>query len=234
MSAATEIGGFSLFGEMSRTSDYPVAYNSVDFVRGVATGAGPLGALRDTMRNKGLINGYELRDKTQVQVSTIRSFPRIMGAESLTLIAEAGYQKWDNISADASRGVRFGRAVVYGYGDHSTQSGADGGNPNANFTEAKGYATPTAYGYRALFQLSYPNLVAGINFRPRFFFSHDVKGYSADGVFIEDRKAVGLSLRGEYASKYFGEVGYNKFDRKAKYDPFRDHDFATMVFGANF
>lgn len=231
ISAATEVGGFSLFGEVSRTTDFPVGYNSVDFVRGVATGAGPLASLRG---RPGLINGFELRDKTQAQISTIRSFPRVMGAESLTLIAEAGYQKWDNISADATRGVRFGRAVVYGYGDHSSQSGADGGNPNASFTEAKGYATPTAYGYRALFQLSYPNLVYGINFRPRFFFSHDVKGYSADGVFIEDRKAVGLSVRGEYASRYFGEVGYNKFDRKAKFDPFRDHDFATLVFGANF
>ena len=139
-----------------------------------------------------------------------------------------------NISADATQGVRFGRAVVFGYGDHASQSGTDGGNPNPNFTQAKGYATPTAYGYRALFQLSYPNAIYGINLRPRFFFSHDVKGFSADGVFLEDRKAIGLSMRGEYASKYFGEVGYNRFDRKAKFDPFRDHDFATLVFGANF
>ena len=234
MSAATEMGGFSLFGEVTRTSDFPVAYNSVDFVRGVATGRGPLADLFGDAQNTGLIKGYDLKSKTQIQMSTIRSFPRVLAAESLTLIAEAGFQKWDGISKDASTGVRYGRGVVYGYGDHSSQSGADGGNPNPNFREAKGYATPTAYGYRTLLQLSYPNAIAGINLRPRFFFSHDVKGYSADGVFIEDRKSIGLSLRGEYASRYFGEMGYNKFDKKAKYDPFRDHDFATLVFGATF
>ena len=234
MSAATELGGFSLFGEVTRTSDYPVAYNSVDFVRGVATSAGPLASLGGAAGATGLIKGYDLKNKTQFQVSTIRSFPRVLSAESLTLIAEAGFQRWDGISKDASTGMRYGRGVVYGYGDHSSQSGVDGGNPNPSYREAKGYATPTAYGYRTLLQLSYPNAVAGINLRPRFFFSHDVKGYSADGVFIEDRKSIGLSLRGEYASRYFGEVGYNKFDKKAKYDPFRDHDFATLVFGATF
>jgi hypothetical protein len=73
-----------------------------------------------------------------------------------------------------------------------------------------------------------------VNVKPRVFYSHDVKGYSADNTFVEDRKALGLATRFDYLGKYYAEVSLNRFNRSAKYDVFRDRDFYSAVVGMNF
>ena len=230
LSAATEVKGFSVFGELSYTQGLPVAYNSVDFVKGVASGVGPLASLNS---QGGFIRGYDVKNKTQLQFGTIKSFPRVLKAESVALVAEFGYQRWQGIG-DPQNSTRYGRAVTFGFGQTDSIPCDQTGNPNASTCEAKGYATPTAYGYRALLAFSYPNAFAGVNLRPRIFFSHDIKGYSGDGIFLENRKALGLGVRADYLSQYFVDASYNRFGRDAKFDPFRDRDFASIVLGVNF
>lgn len=240
LSFSTSLGGWSVFGELSNTRDLPVQLNGLDLLRGASTGVGPLGALAAIPRNAGTVyRGYELKDKNQIQVSSLKVFPRVLGAESLSMIGEAAYQRWSGIG-DPNTGKRYGRAFVYGQATTSTLTncsagGAAGaGNPNPGYCENQGFATSNAWGYRLQAELSYPDIAAGVNVKPRLFWSHDVKGYSADSQFVEDRRVLGLGARFDYLGKYYADISYNRFNHGAKYDVFHDRDFASAVVGVNF
>lgn len=238
VSAATEFFGFSVFGEMSYTKDYPAGYNTVDLIKGGATGDGPLGRYgdNDQFPEGSVLDGFKPLDKIQMQVSTIKLFPRRLGASSVALVAEVGAQMWRGIG-DPFTGERFGRSPAFGAGAHQTYNGGNcdrGVNPNTNNCTVDGYATETAFGYRVLSVITYPDALYGVTLQPRLFFSHDFKGYSADGVFLEDRMNLGLGLRAEIQSaKYFAEVNYSMFNDEAYFDPFKDRDFLSLVLGAN-
>jgi hypothetical protein len=151
----------------------------------------------------------------------------------VSLVGEGAFQHWNGIG-DPSTGVRYGRAFVYGQAQTSTLPCASTGNLNTSYCETEGYATTNAWGYRLRAEFSYPGLFAGINVKPRVFWSHDVKGYSADSTFVEDRMALGLGVRFDYLNRYYADLSFNKFNRQAKYDVFHDRDFASVVVGMNF
>lgn len=234
LSASTNLGGWSVSGEASYTKDIPVQINGVDLLRGASSGFGPLASTQAIVRNQGtLLNGYELKDKTQVQASLIKVFPRVAGAESMSLVGEGAIQHWGGIG-DPNTGVRYGRAFVFGQAQTATLPCASTGNLNTSYCETQGYATTNAWGYRMRAEFSYPGLFSGVNVKPRVFWSHDVKGYSADSTFVEDRMALGLGVRFDYLNRYYADLSFNKFNRGAKYDVFHDRDFASVVVGMNF
>ena len=84
------------------------------------------------------------------------------------------------------------------------------------------------------FELSYANVVAGVNLKPRVFFSHDVHGYSADGVFSQGRWSLAPGIRADYNNKAYVDLSYNRFNHGAKYDFQHDRDFYSLVVGINF
>ncbi|HSV71988.1 MAG TPA: DUF1302 domain-containing protein [Methylibium sp.] len=240
LSASTGVAGWSVFGEISHTKDFPVQLNGLDLLRGASSGLGPLGFLQATPRNVGnAFTGYELKDKTQIQMSALKLFPRVAGAESMTLVGEVAAQHWSGIG-DPNTGRRYGRAFVFGQAATATlpctapAGSPSTGNANPSYCENEGFATTSAWGYRLRAEFSYPSLFGGVNVKPRVFWSHDVKGYSADAAFVEDRRALGLGVRFDYLSRYYADVSYNRFNRDAKYDVFHDRDFASLVVGVNF
>ncbi|WP_370263244.1 DUF1302 domain-containing protein [Limnobacter sp.] len=238
VSAATELFGFSVFGEVSYTKDFPAAYNTADLLKGGATGDGPLARYGDNTQfpEGSILPGAKPLDKVQAQVSTIALFPRRLWASQVAVIAEVGAQMWRGIG-DPFTSERFGRSPAFGAGAHATYNNGDcnrGVNPNPRNCVVDGYATETAFGYRILSVAQYPDALYGITLAPRLFFSHDVKGYSADGVFLEDRMNLGVGLRAEIQSaRYFAEMNYSIFNDKAYFDPFKDRDFLSLVLGAN-
>lgn len=238
VSAATELFGYSVFGEVSFTKDFPAGYNTVDLIKGGATGDGPLGRYgnNDQFPEGSVLDGFKPLDKIQAQVSTIKLFPRRLGASQVALVAEVGAQMWRGIG-DPFTSERFGRSPAFGAGAHQDYNGGEcdrSVNPNTNNCVVDGYATKTAFGYRILSVAQYPDALLGVTLAPRIFFSHDFKGFSADGVFLEDRMNLGLGLRAEIQSaKYFAEMNYSMFNDKAFFDPFKDRDFVSLVLGAN-
>ncbi|WP_275270691.1 DUF1302 domain-containing protein [Limnobacter sp. P1] len=238
LSAATEFFGYSVFGEVSYTKDFPAAYNTADLLKGGATGDGPLARYGDNAQFPvgSILAGSKPLDKIQAQVSTIKLFPRRFGASQVAVVAEVGAQMWRGIG-DPFTSERFGRSPAFGAGAHATYNGGDcnaGINPNPQNCVVDGYATETAFGYRVLSVATYPDALFGVTLAPRIFFSHDFKGYSADGVFLEDRMNLGLGVRAEIQSaKYFAEMNYSMFNDKAYFDPFKDRDFLSLVVGAN-
>lgn len=232
LSASTVVGGWTLNGEVSYTKDMPVQINGVDLVNGTGLGVGPQASLAATPPG-GIVHGYDLKNKTQLQVSTVKIFPQLAAAESLTLIGEVAYQHWAGIG-DPNTSTRYGRAGVFGLAQTATLSCAGTGNPNPGNCENKGFATSNAWGYRLQAELSYPNAFAGVNVKPRLFWSHDVKGYSADGTFVEDRQALSLGVRADYNNRYYADFSYSRYNHRAKYDPAHDRDYFSAVVGMNF
>jgi len=234
LSFSTELGGWSVFGEISRSIGVPVQINGVDLLAGAASGRGPMAFLQSTPRDQGsLYTGYDRKNKTQFQVSTIKSFPRVMGAENMVLVGEIAFQHWNGIG-DPATGRRYGRAFLFGQAETSTVSCAATGNANTDYCENEGFATENAWGYRMRAQWSYPNAFAGVNLKPRVYWQHDVEGYAADNLFVEDRQVLGLGVRADYLNKYYADFSYNRFNDGAKYDIFHDRDYYSIVVGASF
>ncbi|MDX1669171.1 MAG: DUF1302 domain-containing protein, partial [Limnobacter sp.] len=216
ISAATEIGGWSVFGEISSTEDYPAPLNTPDLVKGAGTGTGPLSRYQAQAENNPdgtqVLQGFKQLDKIQVQASTIKLFPRTLGTSTIALIGEIGFQFWDGIE-DPFTGERIGRNPAFGAATHAQYNGGDcdiGVNASANldprYCAADGFATSTVGAYRLLTVFQYPNLWSGVNVAPRAFLSHDFKGNSADGLLIEGRINVGLGIKADIQSgKYFAD-----------------------------
>lgn len=232
LSASTVLGGWSLAGEASYTKDAPVQINANDLTVGLAAGAGPSASLA-ALPAGAVARGYDLKNKSQLQVSTVKIFPQVAAAESLTFVGEIAYQHWSGIG-DPNTSTRYGRASVYGMAQTATIPCAFTGNPNPAFCETKGFFTSNSWGYRFQAELSYPNVFAGVNLKPRLFWSHDVKGYSADATFIEDRKVLGLGVRAEYNKQYYADFSYTRYNHNSTYDVLHDRDFFSAVVGINF
>jgi len=183
-----------------------------------------------------VIHGYDRKDKTQAQVSFIRQIPQVLGADSLTLLGEVAGQKWSGIG-DPNTSTRYVRGFMYNFGPTAALGGTCGPagiQPNKSYCENEGYATSSAWGYRLSAEMLFPNVVAGINFKPRLYFAHDVKGYAADNLFVEDRQTRSIGLRADYNNRYYADISYTSYNKSAKYDQFHDRDNMQFVIGANF
>ncbi len=229
VSAATELGGWSLGSELSRSFGVPVQINTNDLIAGLVNGVGPLAALA-RLPNGSIIHGYDRKDKTQVQLSAIKSFSNMLGADSLRVLGEVAYQHWTGIG-DPSSSVRYGRSPLYGRAATAT-TGC--GTTAADYCAADGYATSNSWGLRTQLSLNYPDVIAGVNLIPRLSVAWDVNGYSPDGTFVQDRVNVGFGVRAELLQRYYADLTYSIYNHKAKYDPTRDRDFVALVVGATF
>ncbi len=246
LSASTVIGGWSVSGEASYTRGIPVQLSPVDILLGFAApgatpgtvGVGPLasrfGSAAAPLGSNKYLPGYDRKNKAQVQASTIKIFSNVLGAASASLVGEVAYQHWTGIG-NPYTSVRYGRGFEYGSAQHATLGGAcpERANSPANCTLA-GYDTADAWGFRLLSEFEYPDVFAGINLKPRLFFSQDVKGWSADTVFSEGRRAVSVGLRSEYLRRYYLDLNVTAYNAHAHFDSFHDRDFIGAVVGASF
>jgi hypothetical protein len=250
LSAATNISGWSVAAELSQTRGVPAQIDGNDLlysalgagraiVPGVSAPFGPLGPQAvAAAAGDGHLTGYTKANKTQLQLNTIKVGNGILGAGQYLFIGEVGFQQ-NNLPDYKSdpTALRYNRAFIFGPGSSPTYGGSTCGtlNISAEGCLNDGYVTRFAWGYRLKGELTYPNaLESGVTVQPSLFFSHDVKGYSVDGQFLEGRRAVGLGARFTYDKKYALEltaVGYNK---NAAYDPLRDRAFCSANFSVSF
>lgn len=243
--------GTAWSGEISYRPNAPVQLNSTDVLYAglknmaitVAPGVvvnpyanvSPLDAGAD-----GLLHGYNRKEITQIQTTFTHFFDQVMGASRLTLVGELG---WTHVGGlESTRDVRYGRDPVFGSagGMCTTVNTATGGaNPDlgnvAKGCDRDGFTTSNSWGYRARAIWEYPDVIAGVNFKPNVAWAHDVKGYSPGpgGNFEEGRKAVSLGLDAEYQNTYTASLAYTDFF-DGKYSTAHDRDFVSLSFGMNF
>lgn len=259
ISASTNIMGWSVAGELSTRRDVAVQVDGNDLllsglgaagaiVPGTSVPFGPYGAtamkaaavnltggaVTAVTGSNGYLPGYTRANVTQFQMNTVKAGNRLLGGDFYVFVAEAGFQ-WNNLP-DYKDGtsVRYGRPYVFGPAYSASYFGTC---PQANTDEGctnDGYMSKFAWGYRMKLDVTYNDVFYGVAVTPSVYFSHDVKGYSVDSQFVEDRMALGVGVKFNYNKKYSLDVGATMFNHSAAYDALRDRDFfyatASMLF----
>ena len=152
-------------------------------------GAGPLASRLTGAAGERLV-GYDRKNKTQMQIGTLKPSRNVLGAEHVYLLGESGLSALAGIG-DPATSPRYGRGCSYGAGRDGCPAVRLHRQANTDYCEDNGYRDIATHGATgAAPELSYPDVAFGANLKPRVFFSHDVKGYSADGMFVEDRRTV--------------------------------------------
>jgi len=252
-SISSSLAGWSVSAELGHHRGVAVQKDANDFLYSalfasgfgaqlgvpVGTPFGPYGDQAVSAYNNGdYYSGYARANKTQLQFNAIKAGNNVFKANQYILVAELGMQ-WNNLDRDH----RYGRGFIFGPGSHSSWGDTGATNPilggplNVSKEGRKddGYFTRSAWGYRLLGQLTYSNIFnTGVSFTPSLFFSHDVRGWSIDSQFAEDRMALGLGAKFNYAKKYTLDLGITEFNRNADYDPLRDRGFYSAAFTMNF
>ncbi len=186
-------------GELSYRPNAPVQRNLADLTEALY---GPAGEVN---------SGYERKAITQLQSSLSQDFDEVLGAERLSLAAEAAWVHVDDVSASD----RLGRDAVFGTAGNG------------------GFVTSNAWGYRARAELSYRDVLPGLVLKPNLAWSHDVSGYGPNGLFNQGAKALSVGVDSVFDDTYTLGVAVTDF-MGGKYNTLKDRDYVSMVLGAKF
>lgn len=178
-----------------------------------------------------LAKGYIERNTSQLQFTATHLFGPSLGADSWAVVGEVGgvrihsMPEYDEMRLNVSGTGRSGIMTGPGSSDYSALHMA-----LSNGAEQKQFATATSWGYRLIAKGDYYNLYNGINFSPRFVFSHDVNGSTPDPMFlfIEDRKSLGATMNFNYQNAWSLDVSYNSFWGGGDINTFSDRDYISF------
>ena len=244
-SLAGNFKGWSVAAELSHHQDVPVQIDGNDLLlSGLAAGGlvdpggasipfGPYGEGAVAARaGDGYQTGFTRTDKTQLQFNGIKVGRGILNSQQYLLIGEVGMQ-WNDLDLNE---LRYNRGFIFGPGPDARYGvPCEAQNISREGCKDEGYVTRFAWGYRLRAELTYNNVMGtGVAVSPSVFWSHDVKGWSADGQFSEDRMALGLGTKFSFDKKYTLDLSITEFNRDAKYDPLRDRGFYSAAFSVSF
>ena len=262
LSAATNLFGWAVQGELSYQADVPVGINGNDLLTAFLKGVGPAAprALAAFEKGEGaVLRGWDRFDKTQFQVSTIKTFANVLGSDQVALAAEVGMQS-NNVPDYTKGGLRYGRNSVYGLAsgpDLAEQIDPSGGNTcsptyanlpppvpyevisaiyNSSPKGCKndGFVTDFAWGYRLRVSADYSNVMgSGVTVTPSVAWADDVEGVSMDPTFNEGRQTLGLGLKFSYQKKYTLDLNYVGYANDT-FDPTFDRDYYSAAVSMTF
>ena len=255
ISVATNFAGFAVSGEVSHRPDFPVQINTSEILL-AAVGEAPWSTVFPRVIAVGPGNraaGFDEMPVTQAQVTFIRFFDQVMGADRLSFAAEFGANWVGDLPEQSVQ--RYGRSPTYGIGYFAPiplaalgvpipdefvtcEAGnaiisVDPPNTNARNCTTDGYVTDSSWGYRMRAGLAYNDVFAGVNLTPSLAWSHDVDGYSPNSNFNEGSKALTVSLGAEYLNRYTGSLAYTTFSG-GDYNTIEDRDFLSVSFSVSF
>ena len=178
-----------------------------------------------------LAKGYIERNTSQLQFTATHLFGPSLGADSWAVVGEIGgvrinnMPEYDEMRLNVSGTGRSGIMQGPGNSDYSALHMA-----LSNGSEQKSFATASSWGYRLIAKGDYFNIYNGINFSPRFVFSHDVNGNTPDPMFlfIEDRKSLGATMSFNYQNAWSLDVSYNSFWGGGDTNTFSDRDYVSF------
>ncbi|MBF0126881.1 MAG: DUF1302 domain-containing protein [Magnetococcales bacterium] len=223
-----------IFGELAYRPNQPVSLNASDLIAAFVARS-PTSALNLTRNSNaippgGTFDGYDRFSITTASLGANKTLPATWGAERLNLGGEIG---WSHVEGLPNPGVlHYGRSDAYGIA-------AINGQPCTDTSVAQkscahdGFVTTDAWGYRLRLSASFPDVFLATKLTPSLMFSHDVKGYSYDGTFLQDRTTLRPGLRADWDKNYFAEMQYTYMAGGA-YNMLVDRDNIILVIGTNF
>lgn len=224
LSFSSNIWGTSVFGEYSFRPNQPVQLATGDLIP--AFGAPQSPAMFPGLIGQNLTlgqdalnavpgsayNGYDRLKISQLSLGFIKNIPQVLGADSFNLLGEVGMKYVHDMPSLDER--RYIKTDIYG----SDLANGSAGGCAAGATVAKykkyacskdGYATDFSWGYRLRAQLNYPGVLAGVNLSPFLAFGQDVKGWSYDSNFVQDRLLGSLGVKADYLQNYSAELSWS-------------------------
>ncbi|WP_105254078.1 DUF1302 domain-containing protein [Pseudoalteromonas sp. T1lg75] len=246
LSFNTSIGETALAGEFAFREDEPFQVDDVELLYAGMPEQLALAGLRTEFSGisqlspgdatavvgpGGTAQGYILRNTAQVQFTATHLFGPALGADSWAVLGEIGGVRINNMPAYDEL-----RLNVSGTGRSGVIQGPLADDYSAlhmalsNGPETNPFPTASAWGYRLVAKGDYYDLFSGVNFSPRFVFSHDVNGITPDPMFlfIEDRKSLGINMNFNYQNTWSFDLGYNSFWGGGATNTFADRDFVSF------
>jgi len=259
VSIATSLpNGASISGEISYKPDLPlqwnafelifagVPYNAPDHSRFFQKRVAELGVDAADLKSSNpatvnaamnaldgeVFNGYDKFDVWQAQTTYIQFFDRVLGADQLAFIAEAGVNYVPDLPNKSE--ARYGRPGAYGIGtttggDVCSSTTSPLANLNTDYCTDEGYVSEWSGGVRVRAGLSYNNVFAGINVTPNINLAYDM-GYGPEpgAQFIDKRFAYGVGVSFVYMNNATLDVTYAGFDG-GDYDQMVDRDNISLA-----
>lgn len=251
LSFATNVGFWAVSGEVSYRPDFPLQINTTEIAQALALGNfAEWSTVIDRVQAAGpggRVDGYDDVEYTQAQMTFIRFFEQVLGADRLNFAAEIGAVWLDDMDDDQ----RYGRSPVYGVRDFETFTSPIFGVPvscdshpvlenlgvvpnsqSQNCTD-DGFTEDFSWGYRVRASLEFNDLIAGVNIIPNVAWSHDVDGTSPAPNFVDERQAFSIGVQADYLNVYRAELSYTTFFG-ADYNELDDRDFLSLSISAAF
>lgn len=269
MSFATSTeGGASIGGEISYRPDAPIQWNAFELIlAGLALPSSRL--YQDRLAEVGgiitdgvtpahnnakhlageTLEGYDTMDIWQAQMTYIKFFDQVLGADRLALAAEVGATYVPDLpSLDDAR---YGRSGAYGLGDAvgvdtiATAAGVDaceagygatksGANANTDNCTDEGYVTQLSGGVRLRAGIDYNNAFAGVNMTPNIAISYDKgNGPEPGAQFIDERLTTALGVKFVYQNQTQVTVSYTNFEG-GDYNTTKDRDNIALAASYSF
>jgi len=264
--ATSTEGGASIGGEISYRPDAPIQWNAFELIlAGLALPSSRL--YQDRLAEVGgttatatphqnavslageTLEGYDNMDIWQAQMTYIKFFDQVLGADRLAVAAEIGATYVPDLpSLDDAR---YGRSGAYGLGNSvgvdtiATAAGVDaceagygatksGANANTDNCTDEGYVTQLSGGIRIRAGIDYNNAFAGVNMTPNVAISYDKgNGPEPGAQFIDERVTTALGVKFVYQNQTQVTVSYTNFDG-GDYNTSKDRDNIALAASYSF
>jgi hypothetical protein len=237
--------GIALQGEVSHRRDVPLQIDDVELLYAALSplrllapmlpvapqlapivGVGTILAANNQVGAFGwseTITGYRRFNTTQIQMTATRAFSRVLGADQMTLVAEAGWGRIHDLPAQSVLRLEAPGTATSGNEVPTTYKIQPATEP------ASAFVTDQAWGYVVAGKLEYNNAIGAVTMTPRFSFSQDVKGISPGpgGNFIEGRKGLTVGLGLQYRFNWELDLSYTSFFGAGRYNLLNDRDFVA-------
>ena len=251
-------GGASISGEISYRPDAPIQWNAFELIyAGLALPSSRLyqdrlaevgGTNPDAKHLAGeVLEGYDKMDIWQAQMTFIKFYDQVFGADRLAVVAEVGATYVPDLPDIDD--ARYGRSGAFGLGDakgvddgYAAFQGAAGGtgtvdpcltgygagqsgaNANPDNCTDEGYVTQLSGGIRFRAGMDYNNAFAGVNMTPNVAISYDAgNGPEPGAQFIDQRLTTAVGVKFVYQNQTQVSVSYTQFDG-GDYNTVKDRD----------
>jgi hypothetical protein len=239
----TTIGTTAIQAEYSYHWDQPIAIDDVELLFAALSPLDPFLGFpfpagtpvfgRNQLGSFGFnqeITGWRRKDYSQAQATVTELLANVGPFDQIALVGEIGGMKIHDME---------GKGVLRYEGPGTFT------NANPFFTTLRlqpatqdiaGFADAFSWGYRLVARGDINNAIGSISLAPQIAFNHDVNGTSPSPVanFVENRKALTLSMAANYLNEWSATLAYTTNWGGRPYNLLKDRDFLSLTVSYSF
>ena len=233
----TDLGntGIAWQGEISFKQDVPLQIEDVEVLFAALSTLNPaFGQVNQVGNFLGQYNreiqGWRHHDVTTAQTTLTKIFGPTLGADSFTVVGEAGGLWADIPSPDV---LRYEVSGTYTSASQAAMNAVGNGLPA---TPISHFANDFAWGYRFLGRLEYNNIFAGVNFLTSVSWGQDVSGNSPAPLsnYLEGRQTLSLAADFVFQNRYTLNLQYVNYSGGGTQNLLSDRDFFSTTLKFSF